>query len=48
MSAKQVSGLIPLGFYNAAFEYMTDAAQRSVLFFDVMRQRGEKYREHLA
>jgi pimeloyl-ACP methyl ester carboxylesterase len=48
MSAKQVSGLNPLGFYNAAFEYMTDAAQRSVLFFDVMRQRGEQYREHLA
>src|SRR4029077_21225140 len=48
MSAKQVSGLNPLGFYNAAFEYMMDAAQRSVLFFDVMRQRGEQYREHLA
>src|SRR6201981_2702532 len=48
MSAKQVSGLNPLGFYNAAFEYMVDAAQRSVLFFDVMRQRGNQYREHLA
>jgi pimeloyl-ACP methyl ester carboxylesterase len=29
-------------------EYMTDAAQRSVLFWDVMRQRGNQYREHLA
>jgi pimeloyl-ACP methyl ester carboxylesterase len=50
MSAKQqqVSGLNPLGFYNAAVEYMTDAAQRGVLFFDVMRQRGEQYKEHLA
>ncbi len=27
---------------------MTDAAQRSVLFLDVMRQRGNQYREHLA
>lgn len=45
---QHVSGLNPLGIYNAAVEYMTDAAQRSVLFFDVMRQRGEQYREHLA
>ena len=29
-------------------EYMIDAAQRSVLFWDVMRQRGNQYREHLA
>ena len=27
---------------------MVDAAQRSVLFWDVMRQRGNQYREHLA
>ncbi|MGB8604060.1 MAG: DUF3141 domain-containing protein, partial [Bradyrhizobium sp.] len=27
---------------------MTDAAQRSVLFLDVMRQRGNQYRDHLA
>ena len=31
-----------------AIEYMTDAAQRTVLFWDVMRQRGNQYREHLA
>ena len=31
-----------------AVEYMTDAAQRTVLFWDVMRQRGNQYREHLA
>lgn len=31
-----------------AIEYMTDAAQRIVLFWDVMRQRGNQYREHLA
>ena len=29
-------------------EYAVDAAQRSVLFWDVMRQRGNQYREHLA
>jgi pimeloyl-ACP methyl ester carboxylesterase len=44
----QVSGLDPFGPFGAAFEYWTDAAQRSVLFFDVMRQRGTQYREHLA
>ena len=31
-----------------AAEYMTDAAQRWVLFWDVLRQRGNQYREHLA
>jgi hypothetical protein len=31
-----------------AIEYMTDAAQRTMLFWDVMRQRGNQYREHLA
>ena len=45
---QQASGSTPLGFFGAAFEYMTDAAQRSVLFCDVMRQRGNQYRDHLA
>ena len=36
------------GPFNPAVDYMIDAAQRSVLFFDVMRQRGNQYREHLA
>ena len=38
----------PLGLFAPAVEYMIDAAQRSVLFCDVMRQRGNQYREHLA
>src|SRR5262249_1312771 len=38
----------PLGAFGPATEYMVDAAQRSVLFWDVMRQRGNQYREHLA
>jgi hypothetical protein len=38
----------PLGIFAPAMEYMVDAAQRSVLFWDVMRQRGNQYHEHLA
>src|SRR5499426_3082554 len=37
-----------LGIFAPAFEYVVDAAQRSVLFLDVMRQRGNQYHEHLA
>src|SRR5690349_4725131 len=33
---------------NPFLDYFIDAAQRSVLFFDVLRQRGNQYREHLA
>jgi pimeloyl-ACP methyl ester carboxylesterase len=36
------------GFVASAVEYMTDAGQRSVLFLDVLRQRGDQYREHVA
>jgi pimeloyl-ACP methyl ester carboxylesterase len=45
---QQVSSSTPLDLFGAAFEYMTDAAQRSVLFYDVMRQRSSQYRDHLA
>jgi hypothetical protein len=31
-----------------AVQYWTDAFQRGILFLDVMRQRGNAYREHLA
>src|ERR1700751_2639112 len=37
-----------LGFFGPAIDYLVDAAQRSALFLDVMRQRGNQYREHLA
>src|SRR3982751_5606914 len=30
----------------ASIEYMRDTAQRSVLFMDVLRQRGNQYFEH--
>jgi len=32
----------------AAFEFAVDAWQRSLLYWDVMRQRGNAYREHAA
>src|SRR4051812_13512923 len=35
------------GIVASAVEYMVDAGQRSMLFLDVMRQRGDQYREHL-
>jgi hypothetical protein len=38
----------PLGMSAPAIDYLVDAAQRSVLFWDVMRQRGNQYRAHLA
>jgi hypothetical protein len=36
------------GLVASAVEYMVDAGQRSMLFLDVMRQRGGQYREHVA
>ena len=41
MRAETSIGEVPL------FNYMIDAAQRTILFWDVMRQRGNAYREHL-
>src|SRR4030095_17010950 len=38
----------PFGIFAPAMEYMVDAAQRSVLFWNVMRERGNQYRQHLA
>jgi pimeloyl-ACP methyl ester carboxylesterase len=36
------------GVFAPAIDYMIDAGQRGVLFCDVMRQRGNQYREHLS
>src|SRR5262245_1288323 len=36
------------GMFAPAMEYAIDAFQRGVLFWDVMRQRGNQYREHMA
>src|ERR1700761_2149742 len=49
MTEKQVNpGEVLPGLFASALEYLVDSGQRSVLFLDVMRQRGEQYREHMA
>jgi hypothetical protein len=51
MSSEQTrsSPAMPMfGLFGPFMQYMVDAAQRSVLFWDVMRQRGNQYRKHLA
>src|SRR6476620_6811178 len=37
-----------LGMFGDVTDYLIDAAQRSILYCDVMRQRGNAYREHAA
>ncbi len=45
----KTSAFLPLlGMFGPVTEYMIDAAQRSVLYCDVMRARGNAYREHAA
>ena len=46
--SEQKSSSSPEAAFAAAMEYAIDAAQRSVLFWDVLRQRGNQYREHMA
>jgi pimeloyl-ACP methyl ester carboxylesterase len=36
------------GAFGSAIEYLVDAGQRTILFWDVLRQRGNQYHEHLA
>lgn len=36
-----------IGPLSPVFNYIVDAAQRSVLYLDVMRQRGNQYRAHM-
>jgi pimeloyl-ACP methyl ester carboxylesterase len=52
MTTEQPSAPTPptdfFGFFTPLADYMVDAAQRSILFLDVMRQRGNQYREHMA
>src|SRR3954454_11445795 len=36
------------GLVTSAMEYMVDSGQRTVLFLDVLRKRGQQYREHIA
>lgn len=37
----------PVSFARAAFDYWRDTVERSVLFLDVMRLRGNQYLEHI-
>ncbi len=37
----------PFGFGRAAFDYWRDSMERSVLYLDVMRERGNQYLEHM-
>jgi pimeloyl-ACP methyl ester carboxylesterase len=48
MDKPTFSGNPMSGLVSSALEYMVDSGQRSVLFLDIMRRRGDQYREHLA
>ena len=36
-----------VGLLGPVFEYATDAFQRSALFWDVLRERGNNYKAHI-
>ena len=46
-SAATLPLMDPFGFARSAFDYWRDAVERSVLFMDVMRHRGNQYLEHI-
>ncbi|MFP4138226.1 MAG: DUF3141 domain-containing protein [Halomonas sp.] len=46
-SADALSLVDPFGFARAAGRYWLDAMERSVLYLDVMRRRGNQYLEHI-
>ena len=48
MDKQQVPDITSFGLFGQAIEYMLDAAQRSTLFVDILRQRGNQYREYRA
>src|SRR5215472_11232150 len=49
MPAKQpLSPAAAFGIYAPLLDYLIDAGQRTVLFWDALRERGNQYREHLA
>ena len=43
-----VSAAAAVNIFGDGFSYLTDAAQRSVLFLDTLRLRGNQYREQVA
>ena len=46
--SNSTAALQPFGPLATCIDYMIDAAQRTVLFWDVLRERGNQYRAHLA
>ncbi|MEZ5785471.1 MAG: DUF3141 domain-containing protein [Xanthobacteraceae bacterium] len=48
LAATAIAGPVPFNSLSFALDYATDAAQRTILFWDVMRERGNGYRAHLA
>ena len=46
MSSYHDEAVAGLDALNPGLAYLIDAAQRQVLFWDAMRQRGNQYREH--
>ena len=48
MDKSTFSGGAVSGLWASAMEYMVDSGQRSLLFLDIMRRRGDQYREHIA
>ncbi|GAB3396429.1 DUF3141 domain-containing protein [Azotobacter armeniacus] len=47
MAGLTAGPLTPWSLWNDWYRYGVDAAQRSVLFWDTLRQRGDNYLEHL-
>src|SRR5262245_4099903 len=45
---EKLSSVSRPGGFGSTVEYLVDAWQRGVLFWDVLRQRGNQYQEHLA
>lgn len=45
-TTEQLSGLPAFGHMSAGLEYLNDTFQRSVLFWDVLRRRGNNYLKH--
>ena len=37
----------PFGFGRAAVSYWRDSVERNILYWDVMRERGNQYLEHM-
>src|SRR3546814_18362225 len=46
--ARSAQPALPANPWTAAYEYAVDALQRSVLYADVIRQRGNQHHRHTA